>query len=71
MFPESIHVLEHVDGMVEIFSVCWPMYDAMPAFFKDAILRSYEVVGRDLGSSTFDGDEPEFPDFEVLHGNWT
>lgn len=65
-FPESIHVLEHVDGLVEIFSVCWPMYDAMPAFFKDAILRSYEVVGWDLGSSTFDGDDVEYPDFEVL-----
>lgn len=66
MFPESIHVLEHVDGLVEIFSVCWPMYDAMPAFFKDAILRSYEAVGWDLGSSTFDGEELEYPDFEVL-----
>ena len=65
-FPKSIHVLEHVDGLVEIFSVCWPMYDAMPAFFKDAILRSYEEVGWDLGSSTFDGAEPEFPDFEIL-----
>lgn len=65
-FPESIHVLEHVDGLVEIFSVCWPMYDAMPAFFKDAILRSYEEVGWDLGSSTYDGSEPEYPDFEVL-----
>ena len=65
-FPDSIHVLEHVDGLVEIFSVCWPMYDAMPAFFKDAILRSYEAVGWDLGSSTFEGDELEYPDFEVL-----
>ena len=65
-FPDSIHVLEHVDGLVEIFSVCWPMYDAMPAFFKDAILKSYEAVGWDLGSSTFDGDEVEYPDFEVL-----
>lgn len=65
-FPESIHVLEHVDGLVEIFSVCWPMYDAMPAFFKDAILRSYEEVGWDLGSSTFYGEEPEYPDFELL-----
>ncbi|MGI6221589.1 MAG: ATP-binding protein [Coriobacteriales bacterium] len=65
-FPDSIHVLEHVDGLVEIFSVCWPMYDAMPAFFKDAILRSYEEVGWDLGSSTFDGDEVEYPDFDVL-----
>ena len=65
-FPNSIHVLEHVDGLVEIFSVCWPMYDAMPAFFKDAILKSYEAVGWDLGSSTFDGTEPEYPDFEML-----
>lgn len=65
-FPKSVHVLEHVDGLVEIFSVCWPMYDAMPAFFKDAILRSYEEVGWDLGSSTFDGDELEYPDFEIL-----
>lgn len=65
-FPESIHVLEHVDGLVEIFSVCWPMYDAMPAFLKDAILRSYEQIGWDLGSSTFGGDKPEYPDFEIL-----
>lgn len=65
-FPESIHVLEHVDGLVEIFSACWPMYDAMPSFFKEAILKSYEVIGWDLGSSTFEGDEPEYPDFEVL-----
>ena len=66
MFPKSIHVLEHVDGLVEIFSVCWPMYDAMPAFFKDAILKSYEAIGWDLGSSTFEGDVVEYPDFEVL-----
>ncbi|SNU04646.1 DNA helicase HerA, contains HAS-barrel and ATPase domains [Lachnospiraceae bacterium] len=65
-FPSSIHVLEHVDGLVEIFSACWPMYDAMPAFFKDAMLKSYESVGWDLGSSTFDGEDVEFPDFEIL-----
>lgn len=66
MFPESIHVLEHVDGLVEIFSVCWPMYDAMPAFFKEAILKSYERIGWDLGSSTFEEDEIEYPDFQIL-----
>ncbi len=66
MFPSSIHVLEHVDGLVEIFSVCWPLYDAMPAFLKEAILKSYERVGWDLGSSTFEGEVIEFPDFELL-----
>ena len=67
-FPDSIHVLEHVDGLVEIFSVCWPMYDAMPAFFKDAVLRSYEMVGWDLGASTYEGNSktPEYPDFDDL-----
>lgn len=65
-FPRSIHVLEHIDGLVEIFSVCWPMYDAMPAFFKDAILKAYEAVGWDLGSSTLEGDNLEYPDFDIL-----
>lgn len=65
-FPDAIHVLEHIDGLVEIFSVCWPMYDAMPAFFKDAVLKSYEAVGWDLGSSTFEGATTAYPDFEVL-----
>ncbi len=66
MFPESIHVLEHVDGLVEIFSVCWPLYDAMPAFLKEAILKSYEYVGWDLGSSTYEGETLEYPDFDIL-----
>lgn len=65
-FPKSIHILEHIDGLVEIFSACWPMYDAMPAFFKDSILKSYESVGWDLGSSTYEGDTLSYPDFEVL-----
>lgn len=65
-FPKSIHVLEHVDGLVEIFSVCWPMYDAMPAFFKDAILKSYEEVGWDLGSSIYQYDNVDYPDFEIV-----
>ena len=65
-FPKSIHVLEHVDGLVEVFGVCWPLNDGMRAFLKDAILRSYEVVGWDLGSSTFEGKHLEFPDFDVL-----
>ncbi len=65
-FSESIHILEHIDGLVEIFSACWPMYDAMPAFFKEAILKAYEMIGWDLGSSTFEGDEVEYPDFEIL-----
>lgn len=27
-FPENVHVYEHMDRLVEIFNVCWPMYAA-------------------------------------------
>jgi energy-coupling factor transporter ATP-binding protein EcfA2 len=65
-FPESVHVLEHIDGLVEIFSACWTMYDAMPALFKKAILRSYEEMGWDLCSSVFEGEGKKYPNFQML-----
>ncbi|MDO4415713.1 MAG: DUF87 domain-containing protein, partial [Erysipelotrichaceae bacterium] len=51
-FPKTIHVLEHLDRLVEIFNVCWPMYAAMPAVLKNAIEKSYEDCGWDLIEST-------------------
>lgn len=50
-FPEDIHVLEHIDRLIEIFNVCWPMYAAMPAVLKDSIERAYIVSGWNLESS--------------------
>lgn len=50
-FPEDIHVLEHIDRLIEIFNVCWPMYAAMPAVLKDAIEKSYINAGWDLTES--------------------
>lgn len=50
-FPSGIHVLEHLDRLVEIFNVCWPMYAAMPAVLKDAVARSYEDCGWNLAAS--------------------
>lgn len=50
-FPSGIHVLEHLDRLIEIFNVCWPMYAAMPAVLKDAVARSYEDCGWDLAAS--------------------
>ncbi len=51
-FPTDVHVLEHLDRLVEIFNVCWPMYAAMPAVLKDAVSRSYVDCGWDLATST-------------------
>ena len=34
-FPENIHVLEHMDRLVEIFNVCWPMYACYAGSIKE------------------------------------
>lgn len=65
-FPANIHVLEHIDRLVEIFNVCWPMYAAMPAVLKNAILQAYEVCGWDLVESDNINSNDLFPTFSDL-----
>ena len=65
-FPEGVHVLEHIDRLVEIFNVCWPMYAAMPAVLKEAILNSYEDCGWNLYNSTNKYSNNLFPTFADL-----
>ncbi|MGN0421676.1 MAG: ATP-binding protein [Lachnospiraceae bacterium] len=50
-FPKDVHVLEHIDRLIEIFNVCWPMYAAMPAVLKDSIERAYIAAGWKLDVS--------------------
>lgn len=76
-FPRRIHVLEHIDRLVEIFNVCWPMYAAMPAVLKDALLKSYEDCGWDFSTSKNSYDNNLYPTFidlqeelvEVINGS--
>lgn len=64
-FPKEIHVLEHLDRLVEIFNVCWPMYAAMPAILKEAIEESYVQAGWDLCRSENVAEKyPTFLDVE-------
>ena len=65
-FPKGVHVLEHADRIVEIFNVCWPMYAAMPAVLKDAVLQAYKKSGWDLLESTNLYSESLFPTFQDL-----
>ena len=65
-FPEEIHVLEHIDRLIEIFSVCWPMYAAMPAVLKNAMLQAYEVCGWNLETSENEYNKNLFPTFQDL-----
>ena len=50
-FPDDVHILEHLDRLVEIFNVCWPMYAAMPAILKEAMEQAYVAVGWNLSTS--------------------
>ncbi len=63
-FPSGVHVLEHMDRLVEIFNVCWPMYAAMPAILKDSIERAYVEAGWDLIKSRNKYDDRLFPTFK-------
>lgn len=63
-FPVGMHVLEHLDGLVEIFNMCWPMYAAMPAILKEAIEHAYVNCGWDLKTSKNKYKERIFPSFE-------
>ncbi|MFC2593864.1 MAG: helicase HerA domain-containing protein, partial [Fretibacterium sp.] len=65
-FPQAIHVLEHIDRLLEVFNVCWPMYAAMPAVLKDALSLAYESCGWDLTESKNSVAEDLFPTFADL-----
>ena len=65
-FPEGVHVLEHADRLIEIFNVCWPMYAAMPAVLKEAVLNAYEDCGWDLVKSVNKYSNNIFPTFSDL-----
>ncbi len=65
-FPDGVHVLEHADRLIEIFNVCWPMYAAMPAVLKEAVLNAYEDCGWDLVKSINKYSNDIFPTFSDL-----
>lgn len=62
-FPRHTHILEHLDRLIEIFNVCWPMYAAMPAILKDSVERTYVKCGWNLEKSTNKYDDEIFPTF--------
>lgn len=62
-FPKGMHVLEHLDRLIEIFNVCWPMYAAMPAVLKNAVEKAYEDCGWELAASRNPYGEGLYPSF--------
>lgn len=62
-FNGDTHILEHLDRLIEIFNVCWPMYAAMPAILKEAVEKSYVDCGWNLTESTNEHGADLFPTF--------
>lgn len=68
VFPKSIHILEHIDRLIEIFTATWPLYAAMPSILKEAVEKTYEIKGWDLCTSKSIGITEDFPSFsDLLH----
>lgn len=65
-FEKHIHVLEHIDRLIDIFNVCWPMYAAMPAVLKEAVETAYKSCGWDLRTSKNTSGYNIYPGFEDL-----
>lgn len=65
-FEKNIHVLEHIDRLIDIFNVCWPMYAAMPAVLKEAVEDAYKRCGWNLKNSTNSSGYDMYPDFGDL-----
>ena len=68
-FPDGVHILEHLDRLIEIFNVCWPMYAAMPAVLKSAVEKAYKDCGWDLLESQNRYDRLLYPEFSDVARN--
>lgn len=68
-FPLGIHILTHIDRLIEVFSVCWPLYAAQPALLRECVEEAYIRAGWDLSNSIYVGEGGvKYPDFTLLLG---
>lgn len=50
-FPDNIHLLSHIEQLLQIFNASWPLYAAMPAILKEAVIDAYVRCGWDVQNS--------------------
>lgn len=50
-FPDNIHLLSHIEQLLQIFNASWPLYAAMPAILKQAVVEAYIKCGWDVQNS--------------------
>ena len=52
-FSKNIHVLTHIEKLMQIFNASWALYAAMPAILKDAVVQAYRKCGWDVMNSVY------------------
>ena len=66
-FHEKVHILEHINRLINTISACWPLYGPMPAMLKQAFESAYIKCGWDLNHSVqVVANDKIFPDFHDL-----
>lgn len=64
-FREEVHVLNHIERLISVFQVCWPLYAAQAAILRDCVNQAYVGQGWDLANSIYLGEgEVRFPTFQ-------
>lgn len=67
VFRKEIHVLTHIDRLIDVFSVCWPLYAAQPALLRECVEEAYVQTGWDLSNSVYVREGAvKYPDFRLL-----
>ena len=66
-FSEKVHLLDHMERLISVFSTAWPLYAAQPAVLRDCVRRAYTHCGWDIRNSVCLRTPKQFPTFrEVL-----
>lgn len=66
-FEKNIHLPDHMERLISVFSTAWPLYAAQPAVLRDCVRRAYTRCGWDIRNSVCLVTPAKFPTFrEVL-----
>lgn len=65
-FPLGIHVLEHIEYLVELFNICWMLPAVMTGVLKKVLEKLYEHAGWNLNTSENKCIKLVFPTFKDL-----
>lgn len=50
-FEDSVHILNHMERLISVFSTAWPLYAAQPAILRDCVRMAYVKCGWDITNS--------------------